>query len=93
MSDSAVKRCGLGALIAAASEITGENRAAYYLAIRAMRPLYGTATLSPVPQKASSQDLAVPIEVETPAVSPVVSNKDATRRALASKNVSKPETG
>jgi hypothetical protein len=45
LSDSAVKRCGLGALIAAAYEITRKHRAAYDLAIRAMRPLYGTATL------------------------------------------------
>jgi hypothetical protein len=45
LSDSAVKRCGLGAVIAAAHEITGGHRAAYDLAMRAMRPLYGTATL------------------------------------------------
>jgi len=45
ISDSAVKRCGLGALIAAAYEITSGHRAAYDLAIRAMQPLYGTATL------------------------------------------------
>jgi hypothetical protein len=45
LSDSAVKWCGLGAVIAAASEITRGNRAANDLAIRAMRPLYGTATL------------------------------------------------
>ena len=45
LSDSAVKRCGLGAVIAAAHEITGGYRAAYDLAIGAMRPLYGTATL------------------------------------------------
>jgi len=44
-SDTAVKRCGLGAVIAAAYEITREHRAAYDLAIRAMRPLYGPATL------------------------------------------------
>jgi len=31
--------------------------------------------ISPVPQKASTRDLAVPIEVETPEVSPVVSSK------------------
>jgi hypothetical protein len=36
--------------------------------------------ISPIPQKASSQDLAVPIEVETPAVSPVVSNKEEPRQ-------------
>ena len=45
MSDSAMKRCGLGALLMAAYEITGEHRAAYDLAIKAMRPLHGTATL------------------------------------------------
>jgi hypothetical protein len=45
MSDSATKRCGLGALIAAGYEITGDDRAAHDLAIRAMQPLYGTATL------------------------------------------------
>ena len=45
MSDSAVKRCGLAALIAASYEITGEHHAAYDLAIKAMRPLHGTATL------------------------------------------------
>jgi hypothetical protein len=32
--------------------------------------------ISPIPQKASTQDLAVPIEVETAAVSPAVSNKE-----------------
>jgi hypothetical protein len=45
MSDEAVKRCGLGALIAAAYDITGDHLAAHDLAIRAMRSLYGTATL------------------------------------------------
>ena len=45
LSDNAVKRCGLGAVIAAAYEITGGHRAAYDLAIRATQPLYGTATL------------------------------------------------
>jgi hypothetical protein len=45
MSDSAMKRCGLGALITAAYEITRDHRASYDLAIRAMQPLYGTATL------------------------------------------------
>ena len=45
MSDSATKRCGLGALIAAGYEITGDDRAAHDLAIRVMQPLYGTATL------------------------------------------------
>jgi len=45
MSASAERRCGLGALIAAAYEITGEHQAAHDLAIRALRPLYRTATL------------------------------------------------
>jgi hypothetical protein len=45
MADSATRRCGLGALIAAAYEITRDHRPAYDLAIRAMQPLYGTATL------------------------------------------------
>ena len=40
-SDTAVKRCGLGALIAAAYEITGDH----LIAIRATQPLYATATL------------------------------------------------
>jgi len=40
-----VKRCDLGAIIAAAYEITGGHRAAYDLAMGAMRPLYGIATL------------------------------------------------
>jgi len=41
ITDSAVKRCGLGA----AYEITGGHRAAYDLAVGAVQPLYGTATL------------------------------------------------
>lgn len=45
MSDNASKRCGLGALIAAAYEIIGDHLAAHDLAIRAMQPLYSTATL------------------------------------------------
>jgi hypothetical protein len=45
MSDEAVKRCGLGALIAAAYDITGNHLAAHDLAIRATQPLCGTATL------------------------------------------------
>ena len=45
ISESAVKRCGLGALLMAAYEITQDQRAAYDLAIQAMRPLHGTATL------------------------------------------------
>jgi hypothetical protein len=45
MSDSAVKRCGLGALIMAAYQITNDRREAHDLAIKAMRPLHGSATL------------------------------------------------
>jgi hypothetical protein len=44
-SVTAVKRCGLGALIAAAYEITGDHLTAHDFAIRAVQPLYGTATL------------------------------------------------
>ena len=44
-SASVVKWCGLGALLMASYEITRDHRAAYDLAIRAMRPLHGTATL------------------------------------------------
>ena len=44
-SDSATKRCGLGALIMAAYRITNDRRAAHDLAIKAMRPLRGSATL------------------------------------------------
>jgi hypothetical protein len=45
LSDDAVKRCALGALVASAYGITGGQRMAYDLAIRAIQPLYGTATL------------------------------------------------
>ena len=45
MSDSATKRCGLGALIMAAYQITNDRRQAHDLAIKAMRPLHGSATL------------------------------------------------
>jgi hypothetical protein len=44
-SDSAKKRCGLGALIMAAYQITNDRRQAHDLAIQAMRPLHGSATL------------------------------------------------
>ena len=44
-SDSATKRCGLGALIWAAYQLIGDQREAHDLAIKAMRPLYGSATL------------------------------------------------
>jgi hypothetical protein len=41
----AVRRCGLGALIAAAYEMANDHRRAHDLAIAALRPLHGTATL------------------------------------------------
>ena len=44
-SDSATKRCGLGALIMAALPDNHDRRTAHDLAIKVMRPLYGTATL------------------------------------------------
>jgi hypothetical protein len=44
-SDTAMKRCGLGALIMAAYQLTNDHRAAYDLAIQAMRLLHGNATL------------------------------------------------
>jgi hypothetical protein len=45
MSDRAAKRCGLGALIMAAYQITNDRRGAHDLAILALRPLHGSATL------------------------------------------------
>jgi hypothetical protein len=45
MSDSATKRCGLGALIMAAYLTTNDRRQAHDLAIKAIRPLHGSATL------------------------------------------------
>jgi hypothetical protein len=45
MSDEALKRCGLGALIMAAYQITTDRREAIGLAIKAMRPLHSSATL------------------------------------------------
>jgi hypothetical protein len=45
MSDVAIKRCGLGALIVAAYQIIPDHRRAYDLAVKAMRPLHGSATL------------------------------------------------
>ena len=45
-TDSGAKRrCALGALIAAAYQITNDLSRAHDLAISAVRPLYGTATL------------------------------------------------
>lgn len=43
---SAVKRCGLGALIAAAYQLTDDFDAAYELGHKALRPRYGPATLT-----------------------------------------------
>jgi hypothetical protein len=48
MSDAPVKRCGLGALIMAAYQITTDRREAIDLAIKATRPLHGSATLMQV---------------------------------------------
>jgi hypothetical protein len=45
MSDRAAKRCGLGALIMAAYQITNDRSGAHDLAIQSLRPLYGSATL------------------------------------------------
>jgi hypothetical protein len=42
---SAVRRCGLGALIAAAYEITNDHRCAQDLAVSALRPICGSSTL------------------------------------------------
>jgi hypothetical protein len=44
-SASAVKRCGLGAVIAAAYQLTNEFDAADRLGHEALRPRYGAATL------------------------------------------------
>ena len=44
-SASAVKRCGLGAVIAAAYQLTQDYEAANDLAHKALRPLYGISTL------------------------------------------------
>src|SRR4029453_6031593 len=42
---SAVRWCALGAVIAAAYELTHDLKAAHDLALKALRPKYGTATL------------------------------------------------
>jgi hypothetical protein len=44
-SASAVKWCALGAVLAAAHELTHNLAAAHDLALNALRPKYGTATL------------------------------------------------
>jgi hypothetical protein len=48
MSDGAVKRCGLGALIMGAYQIAADRREAVDLAIKATRPLHGSATFMQV---------------------------------------------
>ena len=42
---SAERRCALGALIAAAYQLTNDHSQAHEIAISAVRPLFGTATL------------------------------------------------
>ncbi len=44
-SSKAVKRCALGALIAAAYQLTNDRVRAYDLALNALRPLYGSNTV------------------------------------------------
>jgi hypothetical protein len=39
-----MKRCGLGVLIMAAYQITNDRHGAHDLAVKAMRPLHGSAT-------------------------------------------------
>jgi hypothetical protein len=46
--NSAVKRCGLGALISAAYQLTHDFDVAYELGHKALRPRYGPATLTHV---------------------------------------------
>lgn len=43
---SAVKRCALGALVAAASEVTSDPRLAHELSMTALRPLVGATSLT-----------------------------------------------
>ena len=44
-SASAVRRCALGAVVAAAHELTHDLGVAHDFAFKALRPQYGTATL------------------------------------------------
>jgi hypothetical protein len=44
-SNMAMRRCGLGALISAAYQLTSDYRGAHDLAILALRPFHGSATL------------------------------------------------
>jgi hypothetical protein len=41
----AIRHCGLGALVSVAYQLTKDRRQAYDLAINALRPTYGSATL------------------------------------------------
>jgi hypothetical protein len=41
----AIRRCALGALVSAAYQLTNDHRQAYDLAINALRPTCGSATL------------------------------------------------
>ena len=43
--DEAVRHCALGALIAAAFQLTHDRRQAYELALNALRPPYGSNTI------------------------------------------------
>ena len=45
IDSTALRRCGLGALITAAYQITNDYSRAHDLAIRAVHPLHGSATL------------------------------------------------
>jgi hypothetical protein len=44
-SASAIKRCALGAVIAAAYQLTHNSDVAYQVGYQALRPRYGSATL------------------------------------------------
>jgi hypothetical protein len=45
IDSSAVRRCALGALVSAAYQLSHDHWQAYDLAINALRPTYGSATL------------------------------------------------
>ena len=53
--NSAVKRCGLGALISAAYQLTHDFDVAYELGHKALRPRYGPATLTQVDRREGSR--------------------------------------
>ena len=44
-SSSAIRRCALGALVSAAYQLTNDQWHAYDLAINALRPMHGSATI------------------------------------------------